>query len=88
MDIDYVQGTSTPGLPKFIIVDFGTDYRGPTFFLGYPNREVWVPINPITDQWYTKPTNVGGNFEEHTRTMIPLWFFLGLEIWKAQVQTI
>ena len=54
---------SAPGLPEFIIVDFGTEYRGPNFFLCYPNRSGWVPIRPITDQWYTKPTKVGGDCE-------------------------
>ena len=47
---------SAPGLPKFIIVDFGNDYRGPDFFPGYPNISGWLPINPSTAQWYTKPT--------------------------------
>ena len=48
MDIVYMPGMSSHGLPKFIIVDFGTDYRGPTFFLGCPNISGWVPINHIT----------------------------------------
>ena len=28
--------TSAPGLTIFIIVDFGTKYRGPSFFTGHP----------------------------------------------------
>ena len=63
MDIFYVTGTSAPGLPKFIIVDFCTDYRGPKFFPGYPNISGWAPMHPITAHWYTKITKVSGNYE-------------------------
>ena len=73
--MDQIENFLAPGLPKLIIVDFGTDYIGPTFFPGYSNRSGWLLIHPIASQWYTKPTNIGGNFEEHTRTMLPLRSF-------------
>ena len=56
MDIVHVPGTSEPLLYKYIVVYFGTNYIGPTFFLGYPYRAVWVLIHPVTDKWYNKPT--------------------------------
>ena len=86
--IVYVIGTSAPGLLKFIIVDFGTDCKGPTLFPSYPNRSGLVPMHLITAQWYTKPTKVGGNREENTRTTIPLILFWDWTIWKDQVQKI
>ena len=58
-----IEKNAAPGLPKFIIVYFVNNYRGPTFFPGYPNRAGWVPIHPINAQWYIEPTKVGGNFE-------------------------
>ena len=58
-----IEKNAAPGLPKFIIVDFGTGYRGPNFFPGYPNRSGWVPIHPINAQWYTKPAKVSGECE-------------------------
>ena len=79
---------SAPGLPKYIIVYFGTNSSGENFFPGYPNRLVWVPINPISAEWYTKPTKVGGNFEEHRQTILPLRLCWYWKIWKAQGQTI
>ena len=53
--------TSAPGLPKFIILYFGTDYRGPNFFPGYPNIAGWVPIHSTTAQRYTKTNRVEEN---------------------------
>ena len=79
---------SAPGLSKFIIVYFGTNYIGTIFFPGYPNRSGWVPIHPNTDQWYTKPTKVGGNFEEHTQNILSLILCWACKIWKSQGQTI
>ena len=58
-----IEKISAPGLPKFIIVYFGTNYRGPPFFPGYANRAGWAPIHPITNQWYNKHTEVGGHCE-------------------------
>ena len=88
VDIVYVPGTSTHGLPKFIIVYFVTNYIGPTVFPGYLNRAVWLPIHLITARWYTKPTTVGGNCEEHTYSMIPLILCSSWKNFKAQSQTI
>ena len=86
--ITQIEKMSAPGLPKFIILDSGTYYRLTTFFLGYHNRAGWVPIHPITDQWYIKPIKVGGDCEEHTQTMLPLRLCWSWTIWKAQGQTI
>ena len=83
-----IEKTPAPGLPKLIIVYFGTNYRGSIFFPVYPNRSGWVPIHPITDQWYIKPTKVGFNCEEHTQTIIPLRLCWNWTIWKYQGQTI
>jgi hypothetical protein len=35
-------------LPTCIWVDFGEDYRGPTYFPDCPERRGWLPIHPIT----------------------------------------
>ena len=61
--MDQIKKTSASDLPKFIIVDFGTNYRRPTFFPGQPNTAAWIPIHSITTQYYTKPTNVRRNCE-------------------------
>ena len=75
-------------LPKSIIIDFGTNYRGLTFILGYPNISGWVPIHPISDQWYTKLTKVGGSCEEHTQNILSLRFCWAWKVWNGQGQTI
>ena len=78
--------TSAPGLHKFIIVYFRTDYRRPTLFPGYPNWSGWVMIHHINAQWYTKTPTVGGNFKEHKQTMISLVLCWDWKNWKAQGQ--
>ena len=88
MDIVYVPGISAPGLPKFIIVYFGTNSRGQTFFPVYPNISGWLPIHPITTQWYTKPTKFGSNYEEHTQSILYLRLCWAWKIWNDQVQKI
>ena len=88
MDIVYVPCTSAPGLTKFIILYFGTDFIGPAFFPFYPNRAGWVLIHPITYNWYTKPTKVCGNFEEYKQTMLPLRLCCAWKIWKDHGQKI
>jgi hypothetical protein len=37
-----------PELPTCIWIDFGEDYRGPTYFPDCPERRGWLPIHPIT----------------------------------------
>ena len=68
--------TSAPALPKFIIVDVGKEYRGPTFFPGYPNRVGWVTIHPITDQCILNLLRLVG-IVENTIELCSLWYCVG-----------
>jgi hypothetical protein len=84
MDIGDVVIVRPPGLPKYVWVDVGDDYTGPTYFPGNALRKGWVPIHPITATEYSSST--GGGPTCHERTMLPLrlaWAWT----WKAQGQT-
>eukprot|EP00957_Ditylum_brightwellii_P071454 5431583-Ditylum_brightwellii.AAC.1 len=69
-----LNNASPSHLPKFIIVDFGSEYTGATFFPDDETRRDWVPaVHPITASWYT-PNRTPGQYDEHTRPMFPLRF--------------
>ena len=94
-DIVYEEGTSAPNLPKYVWVDFGTNYKGPTFFPHHedPNfplecneRAGWVPIAPLQASSYSF-NKVRKDYEEHTRTMLPLRLCYAWTVWKSQGQT-
>ena len=87
VDIVYEVGATAPGLPRFVLVDFGENYRGPSFFPNDPARKGWVPVHPITATWWTHSNSANG-YEEHTRTQLPLKPCWAWTIWKAQGQTI
>lgn len=77
--------------PSYIWVDFGTKYRGGTFFPGCPERSGWFPIKPATVDCYVgKKGRDGGSLSESetlSRTMFPLRLAWAWTIWKAQGQT-
>ena len=68
-------------LPKFVWVDFGKGYTGPSFFPNNPERKGWFPVRPLHAREYS-------NDKEHTRTMLLLKLSWAWTIWKAQGQTI
>ena len=50
-EIFYKPSTEPPSLPAFVIVDFGSTYKGPKYFdtpEGETTRDNWVPIFPVT----------------------------------------
>ena len=87
-EIVYSAGSGEHDLPLFVLVDFGSDYTGPSFFPRDHSRAGWIPVHPIKATWYSPPSTVGGNCEENTRTMLPLRLCWAWTVWKAQGQTI
>jgi hypothetical protein len=87
MEFVYEEGESAPQLPKYVWVDVGESYTGPTFFPSCPERRGWVPIHPLTASCWTM-NNATGAFDEHTRTMLPMKLCWAWTVWKAQGQTI
>ena len=85
MDIIYDEGTSAPLLPKFVWVDFGEKYKGPSFFPNDEMRRGWVPVHPFTAKEWMYTSN--STYQEHTRTMLPLKLAWAWTVWKAQGQT-
>jgi len=89
MDIIYdenSESTSDSQMPKYVWVDFGETYTGPTFFPGNEARRGWFPVQPMTatEVQYGR----GGQRQEATRTMLPLRLAWAWTVWKAQGQTI
>ena len=70
-DIVYDDITSPSHLPRFIMVDFVSQYTGTTFFLGVETRRGWVPVCPVTPTWYT-PSRIPGQYDERACTMFSL----------------
>jgi hypothetical protein len=87
MDIVYNDGEGPPSLPKFVWVDFGDNYKGPSFFPRDETRRGWVAVRPRTSKEWTFSGRGGGVRQEHTRTMLPLRCAWGWTVWKAQGQT-
>eukprot|EP00957_Ditylum_brightwellii_P006106 462041-Ditylum_brightwellii.AAC.1 len=52
-DILYENNVYLSHIPKFIIVVFGSQYNGPTFFPDDETRRGLVPVHPATATWYT-----------------------------------
>eukprot|EP00957_Ditylum_brightwellii_P126279 9627557-Ditylum_brightwellii.AAC.1 len=51
--------TSPSHMPMFIMVDFGSQYTGPTVFLDDETKGGWVPDHTVTASWYT-PSRTSG----------------------------
>ena len=85
--IIYRDGEGPPSLPWFVLVDFGDDYKGPTFFPDddHDKRQGYVPVHAITASEYTRK---GDGYEEHTRTMLPIKLAWAWTTWKVQGQTL
>jgi hypothetical protein len=75
----YEDNDLPPKLPKYVLVDFGTSYRGEPFFPAVPERRGWVPVYPITAR--------SDENSALTRTMIPLKLAYACTVWKAHGQT-
>jgi ATP-dependent exoDNAse (exonuclease V) alpha subunit len=86
-DIVYSEGVQAPSLPRFVIVDFGDQYMGESFFPDNPERRGWVPIKPVTCTWVTRGKANGDQYDEHSRTMLPLVTAWAFTVWKSQGQT-
>eukprot|EP00957_Ditylum_brightwellii_P076276 5797790-Ditylum_brightwellii.AAC.1 len=74
-------------MPKFIVVDFGSQHTGSTFCPDDETRRGWVPVHLITATWYT-PNRTPGQYDDHTCTMFSLRLAWAWTIWKAQCQII
>jgi hypothetical protein len=94
MDDNNNDGTSierkAPGLPKYVCVDIGKDYTGPPFFdlMICPKRCGWIPILPITVEEHTPSNHAVNQYDDHSRSMLPLQLAWAWTILKAQGQTI
>ena len=88
-DIVYDLDKTAPSLPRFIWVDFGETYTGPSFFPDdQPDRKGWVPVHPtVATDWSASSSSRSG-YTENTRTMLPLRLAWAWTVWKAQGQTI
>lgn len=86
-DIVYADSGGPTSQPKFVMVDFGTQYTGPSFFPDDPSRRGWVPICPFTATCQHQKPGKKGDWVELSRTMIPLRLSWAMTIWKSQGQT-
>ena len=84
-EIVYEEGAGPPALPKFVLVDLGALYTGPSFFPLNRERRGWVPIHPVENSWKTPDSQ--HSFIDHSRKMLPLTTAWAFTIWKAQGQT-
>ena len=94
-DLVFEEGAKLPALPLIVWTEIDT-YTGPSFFPNGSGRDKWFPIRPITHTWWSnkkKGTDVevetmdGNDWEENSRTMLPMKLCWALTIWKAQGQT-
>ena len=53
MEIFYHSNKPPPALPKFVFVDFKTQYTGPSFFPNDPSRRGWFPVHPVECKCFT-----------------------------------
>jgi ATP-dependent exoDNAse (exonuclease V) alpha subunit len=84
-EIVYDADVRPPALPRFVLVDLGDLYTGPSFFPDRPERRGWVPIHPVETSWQTPDSD--HNFVDHSRKMLPLTTAWAFTIWKGQGQT-
>ena len=84
----YDKNKPAPGLPRFVFVDFGKAYTGPTFFPNDASRRGWFPIHPVTSRSWTPGSGQNTGYVEHTRTMLPLKLCWAWTVWKSQGMTI
>ena len=86
-EIVYKNNRTAPSLPKFVLVDFGNQYKGPTFPPNYIECRGWVLVHPSTSKWYTAKYSSPGNDDEHTCTILYLRLCWAWIVLKAQGQT-
>ena len=92
-DIVYEEGKSAPDLPTIVWTEIDP-CNGPSYFPEDDERKIWFPIIPVTHTWHSERKGLrsssidGIDWEENTRTMLPLRLSWALTIWKAQGQTI
>ena len=85
IDMVYDPSKPPPALPICLVVDFGDDYSGPSFFENDDDRSKWVPLFPVVNEWYTPGT---GDSVRSSREMFPIRLCYAWTIWKAQGQTL
>eukprot|EP00957_Ditylum_brightwellii_P092402 7035909-Ditylum_brightwellii.AAC.1 len=71
IDIVYKGNTSPSHRTKFIMVHFGSQYTGTTFFPDDETRKGWVPVHPVMATQYTS-SRAPGQYDEHTCTIFLL----------------
>lgn len=82
---DSSDGSDPTRLPKFVMVDFGSKYTGPSFFPDDTSRRGWVPISPFKE---TCGKQKGPDrWIELSREMLPLRLSWAMTAWKSQGQT-
>ena len=85
--IIYDESSPPPGLPFYVIVDFGSKYTGPPFFGNQLSRAGYVPIFPHCSD-LTTPSTSSSNLSSHSQTMLPLHLCYAWTVWKVQGQTL
>ena len=92
----FEEGAQLPALPLIVWTEIDT-YTGLSLFPNDSSRDKWFPVRPITHTWWSnkkKGTDVEvqtrdeRNWEESSRTMLPMKLCWALTIWNAQGQTI
>jgi len=83
----YNESNPPPGLPLYVIVDFGSLYTGPPFFGTDPSRLGYIPIFPKCTDWATTSSS-SNNLVSHSRTMLPLQLCYAWTVCKVQGQTL
>jgi hypothetical protein len=80
----YDEDVLPPRLPKFVWVDFGDKYKGPSFFPGNISRRAWFLVHPLMASEWTPSSRGSRGYEEHSQIMLPLSLAWAWTVWKSQ----
>ena len=84
IDIVYSPDTPPPGLPVCVLIDFGDEYTGPSFFVDENDKKGYVPIFSRYAEWSSVRN---GDTVKNSRQMYPFRLCYAWTIWKSQGQT-